>query len=347
MTKKAPKTRAPKTFTTCLRMIAPLDGSAKFPHIFSPCVGVNPSLLFEGIPFSLGLFRAFMMLAEAPDVTLTRDLTTTGATASAGCIPDVGKRLPATITSTSSTHVRRNSRESRAVIGATALKPVDDQDAPQRDFSRRDPRVTLPFLRAILLEHGVGLSPAEVSGVFEAAARDQRRVELKKKVLQQNVGDHGSESGSAAISSGNTASEVAGSVAYERGNADLTGRANGDEGSAPGAEKVEIRRDESAQSAGAEVPMDRERDTTKDVPDAVERGERKQPDPQHEDPSRVIDGEGVSSRSDGNLPLEEPEPLPTVSFIEACECETVRAWVRRGAYSLPPFEVTSGRRTCP
>lgn len=341
------KTRARETFRMYLRRIVSFNGGAKCPHVFPRRVGVNPSRLFKGIPFSLGLFRAFMMLAEAPELPSTRDLTTAGTTAAPGCIPEVGKYLPATITSTNSTHMRRNSRESSTVIDATTLNPVDDRDASQIDFSGSDPRVTLPFLRAILLEHGVGLLPAEVSVVSEATARDQRRVELKKKAQQQNVGDLDSGSGSAVVSSGRIASEGAESVANGRGNGDLTRQTNGDEGSAPEEKKVGTRRDKGAQSVGTGASMDRERDTTEDVIDAVGREELKQADPHDEDPSRVIDGESVSLGIGCDAPFEETEPPPTVSFSEACDCETVRAWVRRGAYSLPPFEVISGRRAYP
>lgn len=42
--------------------------------------------------------------------------------------------------------------------------------------------------------------------------------------------------------------------------------------------------------------------------------------------------------------LGQEEPPFTVSFTTVYECEAVRAWLRKGAYTLPAFDVTSGQR---
>ncbi|CAM9645345.1 unnamed protein product [Scytosiphon promiscuus] len=55
-----------------------------------------------------------------------------------------------------------------------------------------------------------------------------------------------------------------------------------------------------------------------------------------------VGGEGADDGQD-NRPREENPPF-TVSFAAVLECKTVRDWVRKGAYTLPAFDVTSGQR---
>lgn len=56
------------------------------------------------------------------------------------------------------------------------------------------------------------------------------------------------------------------------------------------------------------------------------------------------DGGGQHDFASAKSQYHQEEPPLTVSFATVSECETVRAWLRKGAYSLAAFDVTSGQR---
>lgn len=43
-------------------------------------------------------------------------------------------------------------------------------------------------------------------------------------------------------------------------------------------------------------------------------------------------------------PQKQGQPAVTFPFVAVSECHAVREWVRRGAYTLPAFNITSGRQ---
>lgn len=59
----------------------------------------------------------------------------------------------------------------------------------------------------------------------------------------------------------------------------------------------------------------------------------------------AADGNGEEHAVHGqDNPLHQEGAPLTISFAAVSECEAVRDWVSKGAYTLPAFDITSGRR---
>ena len=272
----------------------------------------------SGIPFSLGLFRAFAMLAETSSDSRRGDLPTV-AGVSTPPLPSAGDQPQRSATD-----------PSVQCHGGSALS------RPPCEESGNTPRVTLPHLRAIL-EHGGGMSAADVSDVFEFVSRAKSFMQLERSELQQQQQQPKPVSGG----KGNTGVAEGLTIGVE-GDACLADSAEATENCKP------LTDDKGGRGVAAAVNTHPVAETTQTgglpLIDAQESkgvvGERETLDAAT---VRKIGGGGVGE--DGTA-VERPshgEPL-TVSFATVCDCETVRAWVRKGAFTLPSFDVTSGRR---
>lgn len=194
-----------------------------------------------------------------------------------------------------------------------------------RDHDGGDPCVTLQHLRAIL-EHGGGMPIADISNVCKLLSnakerrrhrqRKRRRLQLDTPASTANKGpnaevDRTAQGGNEAVdgAEGNKPADqaqVAGGPAEREAQVASTAGRTGlqDNG-------VRV-------PAGAFVESEGRNNTTHNV-----RG-------------NSAEGRKVASETAREDPI-------MVSFAEVCSCEAVRAWVRKGAYTLPSFEVTSGR----
>lgn len=172
------------------------------------------------------------------------------------------------------------------------------------------PCVPLPHLRAIL-EHGGGMTPDDASGICELvvrkedASRSQRKMQISEK-----------------ISTPATAA--------------ATGKGGGLEpdgiGGIPG-EGVEATATTLQRLHNELNGVDATEDETKEILDAASR-------------KAATDAggrDGTTEEGHGQL-VDQAQPALTVSFTTVSECKAVREWVRRGAYTLPAFDVTSGQR---
>lgn len=249
---------------------------------------------------------------------------------------------------------RRGSSPTAASVRAASPPSVGDQ--PQRAVTgpsaeRHDssvlwclpcedigsnPRVSLAHLRAIL-EQGGGMSATDVSEVFESVSTAERRTQQEEPERQQQQ--------QPTLASG---AEIIAGVEEGLAVGAEGGACLGD--SAEGAEKRKplVAEDKEGQGAAAEVNTRTVVETakTKELPKIGGQGST-ETDGEREDQDvatvRKIDGDGEGE--DGTA-VEKPsdgEPL-TISFTTVCDCEVVRAWVRKGAFTLPSFDVTSGRR---
>lgn len=206
---------------------------------------------------------------------------------------------------------------------------------PPCEESGSIPRVTLPHLRAIL-EHGGGMSATDVSEVCEFVLSTESCMQQEKPGLTQQPALVSGAEGIAGVGE-----ELAIGV---EGNVCVGDNAEGVEKRKPVAD------DKGGRGAAAAVDTHSvvvETAKTNELPnigglDNTETvGEREDLDTAT---VRKISGDGVIGE-DGTA-VEKPshgKPL-TVSFATVCDCEAVRAWVRKGAFTLPSFDVTSGRR---
>lgn len=178
------------------------------------------------------------------------------------------------------------------------------------------------------------MSAADVSEVFEFVSRAESCMRQERSELQQQHELVSGPEGNADVGEG------------------LTVGVEGDACLADIAEAMEKRKPvaDDRRGRGVAAPVDTlpvvETTNTKELPQ-ISAQENTEVVGEREDLEAVsaakIGGGGVGE--DGTA-MERPsqgEPL-TISFATACDCETVRAWVRRGAYTLPSFDVTSGRR---
>lgn len=207
---------------------------------------------------------------------------------------------------------------------------------PPCEESGSIPRVTLPHLKAIL-EHSGGMSATEVSEVCEFVLRTESCMQQEKPGLQQQQ-QPALVSGAEGI--GGVGEELAVGV---EGNVCFGDNAEGVEKRKPVAD------DKGGRGAAAAVDARPAVETAKtnELPNiggqdnAGTVGER-----EDLDTATVpkIGRDGVIGEY--GTAVEKPphgEPL-TISFATVCDCEAVRAWVRKGAFTLPSFDVTSGRR---
>lgn len=222
-----------------------------------------------GTPFSEGLFRAFFMLDST---TLpTANFQGLGSAGTVTTTPVAGPSSPT-----------GNPQEGPAA--ATRLSPSSDDIGDSSGV----PRVSLPQLRAIL-EHGGGMTTADVSDVCEIVARKEEEEEESRS---RNRTQRTSLQPSATTAVVGATSETLVANA---------GSAGGD-----------IEEDQDIQNSNT---------TTDDR-----------------------DGGGQHDLAAAKCQSQREEPPLTVSFATVSECETVRAWLRKGAYSLAAFDVTSGQR---
>eukprot|EP00903_Cladosiphon_okamuranus_P008129 g7829.t1 len=234
----------------------------------------------SGIPFSLGLFRAFSMLAETslPSGTPT---TNSGGSSSVNMATTIAA-------------------PPHGKIAATAGVPC----------------VSLASLTAIL-EHGGGMAPADVAAVCELVVR-------KEEEAIRNQGSKVSPTATAGCSeeAANGKSEPAAGLEPDR-TRDPTGE--GAEATAGTPQKLHNELD------GAHAAGDQSEELRDDRNRVAAAG------------SSTGAREGIPTVGQDQLVNQDQTAL-TISFTAVSECKAVREWVRRGAYTLPPFDVTSGRR---
>lgn len=294
-----------------------------------------------GIPFSLGLFRAFTLLADTPP----------SATAGSG---------------------QSDSREHTTAIPATAIdtdgtrsitsKPTRNGEGPRCLECDSNPYVTLPQLHAIL-QYGREMSSDIVSDVFEAAWKideDERaKVRRQRAVLLEDAHKGSLLNGekmchASAVGKEQRGDTVTMTAEEENGqHNDGRGHTDGGEGlrategggpqSGPTLEaQLESVPNGQATALGSMgVPNPEAANTDVTGSEAEELG-----------PGIVDDGQDDGQRpscspkdiiKDGSLSVATTSQAPRkVSFAAVSECDAVRLWIRRGAYMLPSFEVTSG-----
>lgn len=189
-----------------------------------------------------------------------------------------------------------------------------------------NPRVTLPHLKAIL-EHGVGMSVADVSSVCEAvstAEEDRRRRQRDLRLLQP-ITPPGTPEGlveKAGLEGGIEVTTCVKDVSAEA--TDIIKQVVS--GGTPGDNAKTVRAAESQHGQkGDEGGLAQECA----IKSTTEEGQQKELP-------------GMADSYTRNPSHEES--MLTVSFAAVCDCEAVRAWVRQGAYTLPSFDVTSGRQ---
>lgn len=172
------------------------------------------------------------------------------------------------------------------------------------------PCVSLPSLTAIL-EHGGGMTPADVSGVCELVvgkeevSRSQREMQVPGKVSTPAT------DGSEAVATGKGEPAVGLELDGMRGS---TGE---------GVEVTATTTSERLHNELSDAPATGN-ETKEDFDTANVRG-------------------GLAAEEHDQL-MNQGQAAPTVSFTAVSECKAVREWVRRGAYTLPTFDVTSGQR---
>lgn len=226
-----------------------------------------------------------------------------------------------------------------AVISAvpTSSGPEQDKTGPSdecRDeqqsntpYGGWNPRVTVPQLRA-LLEHGDGMSAADVLGVCELVSKAEKARLQQKMVTKQNqrLDIQPDVDGNA---NGRPVGEVESSG---HGNHMVIKEAD-DIIAEAGTQEETTKRD--VQATGTTEPLgsqdNKENLTVRVVRESKDLGSK---------------GEGAEgSANRGGITTEQPlkeEPI-TISFAAVCDCEAVRTWLRNGAYALPSFWVTSGK----
>ena len=119
----------------------------------------------SGIPFSLGLFRAFAMLAETSSDSRRGVLPTAAGVSAPPPFEGDQPRRSATGSSVEG--------HGSSVILCSSCEEGDNI-----------PRVTLPHLRAIL-EHGGGMSAADVSEICESVLKAESCMQQERPELQQ------------------------------------------------------------------------------------------------------------------------------------------------------------------
>lgn len=183
------------------------------------------------------------------------------------------------------------------------------------------PRVSLPNLRAIL-DHGGGMTPADVSGICELALRKEegasnspRKTSIPAKTsTPAPVGSQAATTGKDGPAAGFEPDGGVGSpgAGVEANETTPQGLHN---------------EQDAAHAAGNEAA---------EVQDTANRTAA----------SRNGAGgrNGLTAEEHDQL-MTQDQPAVTISFTTVSECKAVREWIRRGAYTLPAFEITSGQRT--
>lgn len=103
-------------------------------------------------------------------------------------------------------------------------------------------------------------------------------------------------------------------------------------------QRQRLQRDTTAAIVGAEEAV------VEDVGSAGRPTEDEDRDIVNRETTTDRDGGGGSFAAEKKRQLQQEQPALTVSFATVSECGAVRAWLRKGAYSLPAFDVTSGQR---
>lgn len=212
------------------------------------------------------------------------------------------------------------------------------------------PRVTLPHLRAIL-EHGGGMSTADISEVCgsvwkaEESRRQQRRNRRDRRQLEP-VHQSGSDEPEGATTeralAGGDVDKDAIRHGDPRSSSEGAGENASEEESQVGGGEVGVVGRPSAAAAPSPPPGGLEISTEGEaVAGGVPQGGHQEGVRRLEARSDAGAGGHGRAAARGNH-LHEEKPL-TVSFVDVCDCSAVRTWVRRGAFTLPSFEVTSGR----
>lgn len=222
--------------------------------------------------------------------------------------------------------------------GRTATRPSAERfdgrppHLPDEEHYCGAPRVTLPNLRAIL-EHGGGMSAADVSDVCEFVRKaEEDRMQRESRRPRQCTPVHGPQGGVEGAEKRPT-DEV---EAKADRHVDSIERVDGGESAAGETKGEGETATEDAQIvetiASSGLP-ERELDEA-----ACALG--KKPGQDASDLEMATHGVGGDELAVDKSPQEEPV---LISFASVCDCEAVRAWVHGGAYSLPSFELTSWR----
>lgn len=194
----------------------------------------------------------------------------------------------------------------KVITTVTALGASTDNPHGKTAATAGVPCVSLPHLRAIL-EHGGGITPADVSGLCELVVRKEDVSRGQRKTKTPEIQATPATVGSEAAAAGNGEPAV-------------------------GLEADEIR---STRAEGELNGAHATGDENKDVRDTASR-------------TATTDGsaggrDGTTAEGHDQL-MNQDQTALTVSFTTVSECNAVREWVRRGAYTLPAFDVTSGSR---
>lgn len=187
------------------------------------------------------------------------------------------------------------------------------------------PCVSLPSLTAIL-KHGGGMTPADVSGVCDLFARKedgrraQREMQVPGKVATPATG------GSEAAAATGTGEPPVGLLGP-----DQTTGITGDREEATATTTPERLHNELSDAPAAGTRNEYVCDTANRTATAVVGSA---------DQRGGVAAEGHEQAMNQG----RDQAALTVSFAAVSECKVVREWIRRGAYTLPTFDVTSGQR---
>lgn len=203
-----------------------------------------------------------------------------------------------------------------------------DESSPSSTKDDGDvPRVTLPQLRAIL-EHGGDMSAADVSGVCNTFLETQQESPAHQGREQEPLGHGAKRELSPGDDSTGREKRLLGGEGHGQDGVGETGLSS----DTPDATDQDHARSLKSREIG-------EREEANDSAKGVTGGEIEGSNATAE---VAVDCARDGDESETAITLVQRERLIMVSFDAVCECETVRAWIRRGAYTLPSFEATSG-----
>lgn len=193
---------------------------------------------------------------------------------------------------------------------------------PQEGDTASNPRVSLPHLRAIL-EHGGGMPAADVVDVCHLCVRE---AEEASRVLGQMQGQRNEQRAEKATA----AAPVDTVGAQDEPATEL--KLDENEGTAR----------EGAEATAATIPDGVQAETNdNDCHAMTGEGREDRYDANRETPGGTAGEDNITAE---NIPQKQRQPALTFSFAAVSECRAVREWIRRGAYTLPAFNVTSGRQ---
>lgn len=182
------------------------------------------------------------------------------------------------------------------------------------------PCVSLPNLAAIL-EHGGGMTPVDVSGVCETVTREECVSRSQRKTpTPEKEPTPACTAGSEATATGEGEPAVGVEPDSTAGSTE-----EGREATSATPERLHNELD------GVHAPVGE----TKEVRDTAYRTATADSGADGRDDNTAEGHDGL---------MNQDQIALTVSFTAVSECKAVREWVRRGAYTLPAFDVTSGQR---